>query len=110
MANYSDVRFANINYEIYAAGNRFLGNGEVSLPELEFMSVDMSGAGLAGKFSAPIKGFVDSAELEITWHTINDDLNFFTVPSAKDLINGKLRQFKRQPEGGTSQNFYTRLQ
>ena len=86
MANYSDVRFANINYEIYAAGNRFLGNGEVSLPELEFMSVDMSGAGLAGKFSAPIKGFVDSAELEITWHTINDDLNFFTVPSAKDLI------------------------
>ena len=86
MASYSNVRFSNINYEVFAAGNRLLGSGEVSLPDLEFMNVDMTGAGLSGKFSAPIKGFVDSAEIEITWHTINEDLNYFTTPRAVDLI------------------------
>lgn len=86
MANYSDVRFAAISYEIFSKGNRLLGNGEVSLPDLEFMNVDMSGAGLSGKFKAPIKGFLDSAELEITWHTINEDLDIFLIPNAQDLI------------------------
>lgn len=85
MATIANLPLSGISFEVFAAGNRFLGLAEVSLPELEFSNVEMSGAGMAGKFNAPIKGFVDSAELELTWHTINDDLSFFNEQRAKDL-------------------------
>jgi len=85
MATIGVIPLSGINFEVFASGNRFLGLAEVSLPDLEFSNVDMSGAGIAGDFQAVVKGFVKSAEMELTWHTINKDLSFFAEHRAKDL-------------------------
>lgn len=78
--------FSNINFEVFHDSNRLVGVAEVSLPDIEMMNVDTSGAGIAGKFSAPVMGFVDSLEMELTWRTIVSDLSIFATPHAVDLI------------------------
>ena len=94
MATLGVIPLSGINFEVFANSNRFLGLAEVSLPDLDFSKVDMSGAGIAGDFQAIIKGFVKSAELELTWHTINSDLNFFAEQKAKDLqIYGAMENY-----------------
>ena len=75
----------NINFEVFYSTNRLIGVAEVTLPDLEFMNAEISGAGVAGKFNAPVIGFVDSAEIELSWRTIVKDLSIFTTPGAIDL-------------------------
>ena len=81
----SALPLSNINFEVFISSNRLIGLAEVSLPDFEFMNAEISGAGVAGKFNAPIIGFVDSAEMELTWRTIVQDLKYFTKPEAIDL-------------------------
>ena len=85
MANMAGIPLANIDFSVYAGGNRFLGLAEVSLPELNFLTAEIAGAGLAGKFNANIKGMLDSAELELTFRTVTDEIGYFTTSNAVDI-------------------------
>ena len=81
----SALPLSNISFEVFLSSNRLIGVAEVSLPDFEFMNVEIQGSGVAGKFSAPIIGFLDSAEMELTWRTIVQDLKYFSKPEAIDL-------------------------
>ena len=82
----SALPLSNISFEEFLSSNRLIGVTEVSLPDFEFMNVEeIQGSGVAGKFSAPIIGFLDSAEMELTWRTIVQDLKYFSKPEAIDL-------------------------
>lgn len=65
------INEAVINYELYHNSTRYLGTAEVQLPDLKFKEVEVSGAGLAGEFSAPIQGHTESLEVEIKWRTLS---------------------------------------
>ena len=58
------------NYELYKDATRYLGSAELELPDLEFQTADVSGAGIAGSFEAPVQGHTQSLELKIKWRTL----------------------------------------
>ena len=59
-----------INYEVFVDGGRCLGTGSVELPELTYLTQDIKGAGIAGNYSAPTLGHLDSLELKLTFRAL----------------------------------------
>lgn len=59
-----------VSYELYRDGTRYLGSAELTLPEINFQTIDVAGAGIAGQFEAPVQGHAESLELGIKWRTI----------------------------------------
>ncbi|MBR2519179.1 MAG: phage major tail tube protein [Selenomonadaceae bacterium] len=59
-----------INYEVFVDGGRCLGTASVDLPEINYMTQDIKGAGIAGQYSAPTLGHLDSLEIKLTFRAI----------------------------------------
>lgn len=48
-------------------GTSAISASQIELPELQSLTTDVTGIGIAGKISAPIEGHFDSLEAKITW-------------------------------------------
>lgn len=80
-----NLRGALINYEVYLDSNRMLGTATIDLPDLKFLTADISGAGVAGKLDFPILGHTDSLEVTLNWRTINTDVMKLGKQTGLDL-------------------------
>lgn len=59
------------NFEVYDEdAKRLLGLADATLPELNQITAEISGAGLGGKIDFPVLGQFESLELGLTWRTI----------------------------------------
>ena len=67
-----DVLEQTINYEIYVEGGRCLGTASVELPELQYMTQTIKGAGIAGEMDAPTLGHLQSLEMKLTFRALFD--------------------------------------
>ena len=63
-----------INFSVYHEGRDLLGVAEGSLPNLESITSDISGAGVAGTVSSPVLGHFGSLELSLTWRNVTKDI------------------------------------
>ena len=81
----SNLRGSLINYEVYDTSNRMLGTASVDLMDLKFNTVDIAGAGVAGKMDLPIIGHTDALELSLNWRTINTDVFKLAKQTGMDL-------------------------
>ena len=61
-----------INYEIFIDGGRCLGTASVELPELQYMTQTIKGAGIAGEYEAPTLGHLQSLEMKLTFRALFD--------------------------------------
>lgn len=78
-----------INYEVYVDSTRYLGHANVELPEVTFSTVEINGAGIAGKSDVPVLGFTEDLELKISWRTLTTrPLEFLKPKSQKLSIRG----------------------
>ncbi|MBR1645185.1 MAG: phage major tail tube protein [Selenomonadaceae bacterium] len=59
-----------INYEIFIDGGRCLGTASVELPELQYMTQTIKGAGIAGEYEAPTLGHLQSLEMKLTFRAL----------------------------------------
>lgn len=59
-----------INFEVYEQGIRLLGLADVTLPEMNQLTSEVSGAGIAGKIEVPVEGHFESMEVTLKWRTI----------------------------------------
>lgn len=59
-----------INFRVYSDSNDLLGIATVDLPEIEYMTDTVSGAGIAGEVESPILGHFGSMTTTFTWRTI----------------------------------------
>ena len=59
-----------INYEIYCEGNRYLGTVTIDLPEVNYLTNEISGAGIGGKIDVPTLGLTESMSLTLHWRHI----------------------------------------
>lgn len=74
-----------INYRVYLEGNRLLGIATVDLPEINYMTETLNGAGVAGQLETPLQGHIDSMTMT---------LNFVTpVADAVKLLEAKAHSF-----------------
>lgn len=61
-----------INFAVYYDGEDLLGAAEGELPNLEAMSEEVKGAGIAGKFDSITLGHFDSMKLSLTWRNTTE--------------------------------------
>ena len=62
-----------INYEVFIDGGRCLGTGSVELPELQYMTQTIKGAGIAGEIESPTLGHLQSLELKLTFRALYEN-------------------------------------
>ena len=99
----SEVRVGTTNFEVYESGNRYLGIATVDLPEISLSTIEVSGAGIAGKMEVPVAGQFENMEVTIHWREVSNNFvslaaykaHNLTFRSAQHLYNassGKIRQ------------------
>lgn len=64
-----------INFRVYKeGGSEVIGIATVDLPELNGMTEDVSGAGIAGQLSTPTLGHFESMKLTLNFRTLTTDM------------------------------------
>ena len=74
-----------INFKVYHEGGDLLGIAEGTLPNLESMTHEVKGAGLAGVIDSPVLGHYNSITLSLTWRRLTGDATVLYTPEAHDL-------------------------
>ena len=59
-----------INYAIYEDAEEYLGTTEVTLPDLEYMTEELSGAGIAGNIEEIIIGHLNAMSTTFNFRTV----------------------------------------
>ncbi len=71
MANIVAQGIGVVNFEVYLKGtSRLLGMANVELPNIEYETIEMKGAGLMGTLTMPVRGNLNSLEMKLTWRTL----------------------------------------
>ncbi len=92
-----------VNYNVYSDGNKIIGlAGEVTLPNLEFMTETISGAGIMGEYDSPTPGHTGSLSIELTWRTIYDKSAKLQDPKGTTLV---LRASQQHYDPASGQTF-----
>lgn len=74
MATINEIPSVISNFNVYKGGNKLVGvTSEVTLPDLEYMTSTLSGAGLAGETDIPIIGHFGAISMEIPFSILYDD-------------------------------------
>lgn len=74
-----------INFKVYRDGVDMLGIAEGTLPNLEAMTHEIKGAGLAGVVDQPVLGHFNSMTLSLTWRSVTGDISILNRPVAHEL-------------------------
>lgn len=61
------------NFMVYEDGLSFMGIADVQLPELESMTEEIKGAGIAGSFESITLGHYSAMTLSMNWRSIEKD-------------------------------------
>ena len=94
------LRAQLINFEVFdSSGKRRLGVADIELPELKFLTAEISGAGVSGKLDFPTLGMTDSLELSLNWRSLNSDLIDFSMQKSTDLTLYGASQIYNHGEG-----------
>ncbi|MCL2392623.1 MAG: phage major tail tube protein [Oscillospiraceae bacterium] len=68
------------NFICYDAGNEMLGIVDVTLPNLNYMTESMGGAGIAGEIDSPTKGHFQSLTTAINWRVLFGENVVYCAP------------------------------
>lgn len=69
-----------IDYAIFKDGVEKKGTGDVTLPDFEYMTETIKGAGIMGQVEMPSLGMLGKLPIKIDWRTITTDLIDLAVP------------------------------
>lgn len=84
-AQWTRVPEKAINFAVYLEGRDLLGVAEGALPNLEFMSSEVKGAGIAGTLDSLVLGHLNSLTMTLTWRTTTDDFIKLAAHRAHEL-------------------------
>nr|DAS10575.1 MAG TPA: tail tube protein [Caudoviricetes sp.] len=90
------------DYNIYNDGEILIGtSGELTLPDLEAITSEISGAGIAGTIEDPTPGYFGSLEVEIKFRTVSEESSRLAIPQAHTLT-ARAAQTRHDPATGTN--------
>jgi P2 family phage contractile tail tube protein len=69
----------NINYEMYLDGSRIIGTVDVTQPNLQAITAEMKGAGIAGSVEQPVNGLFQDLTGTINFRTVTGDTSKLLV-------------------------------
>lgn len=74
MGNIAGIPEVIHDFNMYLSGNKLAGiTGDVKLSDLEFITAEVSGAGILGSYETPVPGHTKSQEMEIPFRCVNAD-------------------------------------
>ena len=89
-----------IAYNAYTFGNKLIGiAGEIEIPELEFMSDTITGAGIGGSVEMPVPGIIDAMEMEIPFTSLTG--NIFEIFKTDQVSEITLRGSEQSEDTAT---------
>ena len=74
-----------INFKVYREGGDMLGIAEGTIPNLEAMTHEVKGAGLAGTIDSPVLGHYNSITLSLTWRSVTGDISVLNRPETHNI-------------------------
>lgn len=86
-------------FNVYQGGKKLIGiSGEVTLPEVTYLTDSLEGAGVGGNMDLPIIGLVDDMEAEIPFMSLVDDVFSMMDPTepADVSLNGSIQGTNRE--------------
>lgn len=82
-----------IGFTVYSNG-LLNGVADIELPNIEYMSETLSGAGIAGETETPALGQLSSMTTTINFRTLNSDVGNFMEPRGKMIdVRGSIQNY-----------------
>ena len=75
----------SINFKVYLNDRDLLGIAEGSIPNLEAMTSEVKGAGVAGVIESIVLGHFNSTTFSLTWRTVTDDFMKLFAHKTNDI-------------------------
>lgn len=88
-------------FRVYKDGVNQLGVADVTLPNIQGMSENISGAGILGEIDSPVKGHFGPISLSLKWTAVNSDLAALAAPGSHHLDLRGAVQHSDQATGET---------
>lgn len=63
---------AYVVFEVYEDGVNLIGVAQATLPEISFMNVSITGAGVAGTVETPLAGMLEAMTLTLNFRSVTD--------------------------------------
>ncbi len=83
-----------INFRVYLDGTDLLGIADCELPDLEWMTETISGAGIAGEVDSPVLGHFQSMVLRLKWRVMTENAAVLAKSKAHQLdLRGAIQQY-----------------
>lgn len=77
-----------INAEVYREGtNRLMGEAKITLPEINFLTTDIKGNGIAGEYSVSTRGHTENLESTLTFRVVRHDAVQFLKQDTSHNLN-----------------------
>jgi len=83
------------SFRVYLEGDDLLGVADVELPELEALTEEIKGAGIAGTVDTPILGHYAGLTLSLNWRTVSGNTTLLARPKAHHLdLRGSIQEYE----------------
>ena len=63
---------AYIDFEVYEDANNFVGVAQATLPDINFLTQQITGAGISGNIEAVLIGMIDAMTLQLQFRSASD--------------------------------------
>ena len=90
-----------VSYAMYENGTEYMGTTEVTLPDLEFMTEELSGAGIAGKVEEVITGNMNAMTTTFNFRTVTKNAIKLNEPRQHNIDLRAAQQQKDTVKGTT---------
>lgn len=98
----SKVNETVINFQVYENGTEYYGMAEVTLPEISYITNEITGAGISGKLESVALGHIEAMTLGLAFRTLTKDaialleprdhqLDLRVAQQDKDTVSGKTK-------------------
>ena len=74
-----------INFAVYENASEFLGMSEATLPDLSFLTQEISGAGIAGNVESVIVGHMEAMTLTLNFRTVSKSQMRLATPTVHNI-------------------------
>lgn len=76
---------AYIDFEVYEDSANLIGIANVTLPEINFLTASITGAGVGGTVETPLAGMIDAMTLKISFLSVTDAAVTLASPKKHQL-------------------------
>lgn len=96
MANLDEVL---VSYRMFEDSTEYLGMVETTLPDIEFMTATISGAGIAGEVEEVIAGMLKSMRISLKFNTFGENARKLATPVDHNIDLREVQQIRNRTTG-----------